>query len=126
MNTPKNDLLVILSTTRTLVLDFYPPPLAAIDDPLERVVTLALLIDLDAFDSNITQMAELAKKYQVTLRPHAKAHKSGPPHEDFLEITFSSTESSHPHIFLNPFIDCLSCFADCNKLSATCLNIATT
>jgi len=57
-------------------LDFYPPPLAAIGDPLERVVTPALLIDLDALNSNITQMAELAKKYQVALRPHAKAHKS--------------------------------------------------
>lgn len=52
------------------------PPFASIDDPLERVGTPALLIDLDAFESNVSQMAALARKHGVALRPHAKAHKS--------------------------------------------------
>lgn len=57
-------------------MHFHLPPIAAIGDPLEHVGTPALLIDLDPFNSNIQQMAELAKKSRVALRPHAKAHKS--------------------------------------------------
>ena len=57
-------------------MNFTIPPLASIGDPLECVSTPSLLIDLDAFDSNISQMAELARKHRVALRPHAKAHKS--------------------------------------------------
>lgn len=55
---------------------FNLPPIATIGDLLLQVSTPALLIDLDAFNANVHQMAELAKKYGVVLRPHAKAHKS--------------------------------------------------
>lgn len=57
-------------------MNFIPPPIAVVGDTLLNVGTPALLIDLNAFNDNIHRMAELAKKYQVNLRPHAKAHKS--------------------------------------------------
>ncbi len=47
-----------------------------VGDPLENVGTPALLIDLQAFDHNLRQMADLARRHGIALRPHAKAHKS--------------------------------------------------
>jgi D-serine deaminase-like pyridoxal phosphate-dependent protein len=38
--------------------------------------TPALVIDLDAFERNVSRMAEHARKVGVSLRPHAKTHKS--------------------------------------------------
>jgi 3-hydroxy-D-aspartate aldolase len=38
--------------------------------------TPALVLDLDAFERNVNLMAEKARKWGVSLRPHAKAHKS--------------------------------------------------
>lgn len=56
---------------------YLQPPLCAVPgQDAGTVSTPALLIDLDAFDNNVRQMATLAKKHGVTLRPHAKAHKS--------------------------------------------------
>lgn len=52
------------------------PPIARLGDPLNAVCTPALLLDLDAFESNLRRMAELAARHRVALRPHAKAHKS--------------------------------------------------
>lgn len=52
------------------------PPIAAPGDRLDRVGTPALLIDLDAFEHNLAQMAEFAARHKVALRPHAKAHKA--------------------------------------------------
>jgi D-serine deaminase-like pyridoxal phosphate-dependent protein len=43
--------------------------------PLEEVDTPALIIDLDAFESNLARMAEVARSAGVRLRPHAKTHK---------------------------------------------------
>lgn len=43
--------------------------------PLEEVDTPALIVELDAFESNLTRMAEAAKAAGVRLRPHAKTHK---------------------------------------------------
>ncbi len=40
-----------------------------------QIPTPALLLDLDAFDANLRQMAAHAKAYGKALRPHAKAHK---------------------------------------------------
>lgn len=40
-----------------------------------QIPTPALLVDLDAFESNITRMAERVKQSGKQLRPHAKAHK---------------------------------------------------
>ncbi|HEX3870330.1 MAG TPA: alanine racemase, partial [Pirellulales bacterium] len=37
--------------------------------------TPALLVDLDAFESNVAKMAAHAKKHGKQLRPHAKTHK---------------------------------------------------
>lgn len=42
---------------------------------LEEVDTPALLIDLDAYESNIDRMAKEAAKSGMRLRPHAKTHK---------------------------------------------------
>lgn len=53
-----------------------PPPVATPGQDARTVSTPALLIDLDAFDHNIRQMAALARRHGVALRPHAKAHKS--------------------------------------------------
>jgi len=51
------------------------PPPAQIGMPLEEVETPALIIDLDAFESNLAQMAEAVAKSTAKLRPHAKTHK---------------------------------------------------
>ena len=48
---------------------------AQIGDSLENVDTPALIIDLDAFESNLFKMAAFAKSAGVGLRPHAKTHK---------------------------------------------------
>jgi len=52
------------------------PPVAVAGQPVSEVATPALLIELDAFESNLSQMAALARTAGVALRPHAKAHKS--------------------------------------------------
>ncbi len=41
-----------------------------------QVTTPALLLDIDALDSNIALMVEFARSRGVALRPHAKSHKS--------------------------------------------------
>ncbi len=61
-----------MTQSRRLVV----PPVAVAGQPLAAVSTPALLIDLDAFDSNLKQMAGLAGAGGAALRPHAKAHKS--------------------------------------------------
>ncbi len=38
--------------------------------------TPALIIDLAAFERNVARMADFARKHGLTLRPHAKSHKS--------------------------------------------------
>ena len=40
-----------------------------------EISTPALLLDLDAFETNLTRMAERARISGKRLRPHAKAHK---------------------------------------------------
>ena len=40
-----------------------------------QLPTPALLVDLDALEANLTQMAEHVKQCGKKLRPHAKAHK---------------------------------------------------
>ena len=50
-------------------------PPADVGMPLEEVDTPALVIELDAFEANLTRMAEAAKAAGVRLRPHAKTHK---------------------------------------------------
>lgn len=52
------------------------PPIAKVGDALNLVSSPALLIDLDVFESNIQQMADLSRRHKIALRPHAKAHKS--------------------------------------------------
>ena len=42
----------------------------------DQVRTPALVVDLDVLDRNIAIMTEWAKKQGVSLRPHAKSHKS--------------------------------------------------
>lgn len=42
----------------------------------ERLATPALILDLDAFESNIATMADWARDKGLGLRPHAKTHKS--------------------------------------------------
>ncbi len=42
----------------------------------QSLTTPALIVDLDAMERNIAAMAEHCKKHGVSLRPHAKSHKS--------------------------------------------------
>lgn len=51
-------------------------PPAEVGELLSELDTPALVIDLDAFERNITKMADLATGFGVALRPHAKTHKS--------------------------------------------------
>jgi len=48
---------------------------AEVGMPLDEVDTPALIIELDAFEANLTRMAEAAGAAGVRLRPHAKTHK---------------------------------------------------
>ena len=52
------------------------PPPAEIGAPLAEIETPALVVDLDAFERNLSKMAEFARSAGVRLRPHAKTHKS--------------------------------------------------
>ncbi len=51
-------------------------PLPACGDGVEAIDTPALVIDLDAMESNLAAMAAFARAHAVRLRPHAKMHKS--------------------------------------------------
>lgn len=51
------------------------PPVARPGDGLADVDTPSLVLDLDAFDHNLRAMHDWAQRCDVTLRPHAKAHK---------------------------------------------------
>ena len=42
----------------------------------ERLVTPALVLDLDRLEANIAKMAAHARRVGLALRPHAKTHKS--------------------------------------------------
>jgi 3-hydroxy-D-aspartate aldolase len=52
------------------------PPPARLGAPLPEIDTPALIIDLDAFERNLTAMAAYTARLGVRLRPHAKTHKS--------------------------------------------------
>ena len=43
--------------------------------PYPEVETPALVIDMDIVDSNIAEMAELARVADMRLRPHTKTHR---------------------------------------------------
>jgi len=51
-------------------------PLIGVPGSRQRLHTPALVLDLDALDHNIAEMARRAREYGVALRPHAKTHKS--------------------------------------------------
>ena len=51
-------------------------PAASVGDPVERIDTPALVIDLDAMQRNLAAMAGFARDRGLALRPHAKMHKS--------------------------------------------------
>ena len=50
-------------------------PPADVGMPLEEIDTPALLIDLDAFEANLSSMARAVERLGVRFRPHAKTHK---------------------------------------------------
>ena len=50
-------------------------PAARPGDPLDRIDTPSLALDLTAFDANLRAMQDWADRHGVALRPHAKAHK---------------------------------------------------
>ena len=50
--------------------------LIGIEDAGALLQTPALVIDLDRLERNIAKMAEHAKRHGISLRPHAKTHKS--------------------------------------------------
>ena len=43
---------------------------------ISEIQTPCLMIDMDSFDYNLRRMANLIAPYNVSLRPHAKMHKS--------------------------------------------------
>ena len=49
--------------------------IATIGMPVDEVDTPALLLDLDAFERNLKDLADFANTHSVRLRPHAKTHK---------------------------------------------------
>ena len=51
------------------------PPPAQPGDPLARVDTPSLVLDLGPFEANLRAMQTWADRHEVALRPHAKAHK---------------------------------------------------
>ncbi|MEN5062949.1 DSD1 family PLP-dependent enzyme [Achromobacter aegrifaciens] len=51
------------------------PPAAQPGDPIARVDTPSLALDLTAFEANLRAMQAWADRHEVALRPHAKAHK---------------------------------------------------
>lgn len=51
------------------------PPAAQPGDPLARVDTPSLVLDLVPFEANLRAMQAWADRHDVALRPHAKAHK---------------------------------------------------
>lgn len=51
------------------------PPPAAPGMPLEEVDTPALLLDLDAFEYNLTYLSQSLRGSDVRVRPHSKSHK---------------------------------------------------
>src|SRR6478672_1005060 len=62
--------------TSFFFLPFMTPwPAAQLGDPLERIDTPALLLDLDAFERNLERMAAAVRGSGIRLRPHAKSHK---------------------------------------------------
>jgi D-serine deaminase-like pyridoxal phosphate-dependent protein len=63
----------LIAETRDVVLRQYGQ---AIGQPIERVVTPALLLDLPAARRNIARMAEAMASLPAALRPHVKTHKS--------------------------------------------------
>src|SRR5215208_4161526 len=50
-------------------------PPAEIGARVEDIDTPALMVELDAFERNLTKMAKVAEEAGVRLRPHAKTHK---------------------------------------------------
>ena len=48
---------------------------ASIGDTIDRIDTPALVVELDAFESNLGAMAAFARDSGIRLRPHAKTHK---------------------------------------------------
>lgn len=63
--------MAIISETPVLTL----PPAAKPGDPLTQVDTPSLVLDLEAFESNLRAMQAWADRHGVNLRPHGKAHK---------------------------------------------------
>ena len=53
---------------------FDIPALPGMDE--SEIQTPCLVIDLDRFEGNVRKMARELKPLNVTLRPHAKMHKS--------------------------------------------------
>ena len=48
---------------------------ARIGNHLDDIETPSLIIDLDAFEQNLSTMARFARESKIRLRPHAKTHK---------------------------------------------------
>jgi D-serine deaminase-like pyridoxal phosphate-dependent protein len=49
--------------------------LVGVENSVKNLQTPALLIDIDAFESNLKKMAEWGNGKNIALRPHAKTHK---------------------------------------------------
>jgi len=69
---PKTDFAVMGDSIRSPA---RPTPAAEVGMSLADVDTPALLIDLDAFETNLWLMQESIAGFAGELRPHAKTHK---------------------------------------------------
>ena len=54
---------------------FAVAPAARPGDPIDRIDTPSLVLELSVFEANLRAMQEWADRHGVALRPHAKAHK---------------------------------------------------
>jgi len=75
LGTAASGAAIVASSSSVLASEKYDAVALESPMPLASLSTPALLIDLDAFESNLTKMADSLKARGVGLRPHAKTHK---------------------------------------------------
>src|SRR5262249_45806673 len=64
-----------MATSARFLRAFIVSQRIIIESMKRQIPTPALILDLNAFESNVAAMAERVKQAGKKLRPHAKAHK---------------------------------------------------
>ena len=65
----------VITMSQEVIRGIALPPPAQPGDPLARVDTPSLVLDLAPFEANLRAMQAWADRHDGALRPHAKAHK---------------------------------------------------